>query len=371
MKSAYQPLFEPFIFRSGVQTENRIMVAPMTHYSSNDDGTISEQEIPYIGARSDGPGIVITACANVHVNGKAFPGQPGIHDDAHIPGLKRLAETIHAKGAKAVIQIHHGGLQCPPDLVPNGDVLSASDLPEKGARGLSDAEVKEIIEGFGAATTRAIKAGFDGVEIHGANGYLIQQFFSPHTNKRTDAWGGESASDRLAFPLAIVDAVKSAVATEGAENFLVGYRFSPEEPETPGLTMEDTFVLVDALAQKELDYLHVSLMEAHSKARRGADETRSRLSLIKERVGEQVPLVGVGSVHTPAQAVAVLEDEDMDFVAIGREFLIEPNWVNMVKNGEEANIQTVIKVSQKETYTLPEPLWNLIMNARGWVPFEE
>ena len=370
MNSAYTSLFKPFTFRSGLEVDNRIMIAPMTHYSSNGDGTISEQELPYISARSEGPGVVITACANVTANGKAFPGQPGINDDAHIPGLKQLAEAIHEKGSKAVIQIHHGGVECPPELVPNGDVLSASDLPERGARALTDEEVKEVITGFGEATARAIEAGFDGVEIHGANGYLIQQFFSPHTNKRTDAWGGETATDRLAFPLAIVDAVEKVVAEKAPKNFLVGYRFSPEEPETPGLTMEDTFVLVDALAESQLDYLHVSLMEAHSKARRGADETRSRLSLLHERVGKLIPLVGVGSVHTPVEAVSVLE-EGMDFVALGRGLLIEPNWVNLVKNGEEAHIQTVIKVSEKEKYVLPDPLWNVIMNAGGWVPFEE
>ncbi|MDQ0207727.1 NADH-dependent flavin oxidoreductase [Alkalicoccobacillus murimartini] len=371
MNSAYTSLFNPFTFKSGVKVDNRIMIAPMTHYSSKEDGSISEQELTFIEARSEGPGVVITACANVTANGKAFPGQPGINLDTHLPGLKKLAETIHKKGSKAVIQIHHGGVQCPPELVPNGDVLSASDIPEKGARALTDEEVKEIVKGFGEATTRAIEAGFDGVEIHGANGYLIQQFFSPHTNKRSDAWGGETAADRLAFPLAVVDAVKQAVAEKAPENFLVGYRFSPEEPETPGLTMEDTFVLVDALAAKELDYLHVSLMEAHSKARRGADETRTRLSLLHERVGELVPIVGVGSVHTPGEAVAVLEEEGMDFVALGRELLVEPNWVNLVKNGQENQIQTVIKVSEKEKYVLPEPLWNVIMNAGGWVPFEE
>lgn len=113
MNPKYKPLFEPFTFKSGVTINNRIAVAPMTHYASNEDGTISEAELDYIIPRSKEMGMVITACANVTPDGKAFPGQPAIHDDSNIPGLKKLAQAIQAQGAKAVVQIHHGGIECP------------------------------------------------------------------------------------------------------------------------------------------------------------------------------------------------------------------------------------------------------------------
>lgn len=210
MKKKYEPLFEPFTFPSGVTIDNRIAVAPMTHYSSNEDGTISDQELDYIIPRSKEMGIVITACANVTADGKAFPGQPAINQDSQISGLKKLAQAIQAQGSKAIVQIHHGGIECPPELVPNQEVVGASDIFDNGkqiVRALEDHEVENIAKAFGEATRRAIEAGFDGVEIHGANGYLIQQFYSPKTNQRTDRWGG-SAEKRLAFPLAIVDEVK-------------------------------------------------------------------------------------------------------------------------------------------------------------------
>ncbi|WP_268475993.1 cell wall metabolism sensor histidine kinase WalK [Bacillus atrophaeus] len=125
MKKKYEPLFEPFTFPSGVTIDNRIAVAPMTHYSSNEDGTISDQELDYIIPRSKEMGMVITACANVTADGKAFPGQPAINQDSQISGLKKLAQAIQAQGSKAIVQIHHGGIECPPELVPNQEVVGA------------------------------------------------------------------------------------------------------------------------------------------------------------------------------------------------------------------------------------------------------
>ncbi|QDF49245.1 putative NADH-dependent flavin oxidoreductase [Bacillus velezensis] len=372
MKQTYKPLFEPFTFESGVTIPNRISVAPMTHYSSNDDGTISDRELSYITPRSKEMGMVITACANVTPDGKAFPGQPGIYDDSHIPGLKKLAQAIQSQGAKAVVQIHHGGLECPPELVPKNDVVSPSGSEEDGrqtSRALTEQEIEHIVKAFGEATRRAIEAGFDGVEIHGANGYLIHQFYSPKTNRRTDRWGG-SDEKRLAFPLAVVDAVKQAIDTHAENPFVLGYRLSPEEPETPGLTMKETFMLADALAEENLDYLHISLMDVNSKARRGADTSRTRMDLLNERVGHKVPLMAVGSIYTADEALAVLES-GIPLVALGRVILINPEWAVLVKEGREQEIEKAIQASEIEKYRLPEPLWEMIQNTGGWVPFEK
>ena len=201
LKNEFNPLFEPFTFPGGASIDGRLVVAPMTHFGSHEDGTISKEEIDFITARSSEMGMVITACANVTPDGKAFEGQPSIARDEDIPGLKKLAAAIQAKGTKAIIQIHHGGSQALPHLVPNGDVVAPSDVFKDGkqiARALKEEEMTHIIDSFKEATRRAIQAGFDGVEIHGANGYLLQQFYSPHSNQRTDQWGG-SEEKRLAF----------------------------------------------------------------------------------------------------------------------------------------------------------------------------
>ncbi|MCM3655167.1 NADH-dependent flavin oxidoreductase [Metabacillus litoralis] len=376
MNSKYTPLFQPITLRSGIQLDNRVVMAPMTTFSSNQDGTVSDEEVAYYSRRSNGVGMVVTACAYVTPNGKGFQGEFGSDRDDLIPSLRRIASAIKEQGAKAVLQIFHGGRMCPPELVPDGEIVSASAVPaEQGVvsdqvpRALNETEIQSIIRDFGESTRRAIEAGFDGVEIHGANGYLIQQFFSPHSNRREDQYGG-SLEKRLSFPIAVVDEVKKAVAEHAKEPFLIGYRFSPEEPETPGITMADTLALVDALASKELDYLHVSLMEFWSTPRRGVEDSRSRLEIIQERVGESVPVIGVGSIYTADDALKAIES-GVSMIAIGRGLIIDPDWVEKVKQGKESEIEIKLKKDAGSRLVVPNPLWQVIVNTPGWFPIED
>jgi 2,4-dienoyl-CoA reductase-like NADH-dependent reductase (Old Yellow Enzyme family) len=375
MNPKYQPLFEPFVFANGVALPNRLVMAPMTNFGSHPDGVVSDQELKYYVHRTKGVGLVITACAYVSASGKGFHGEFGADSDQLIPSLERLATAIKTQGAKAILQIFHGGRLCPPVLVPNGDIVSASAVPAEAQnitaeqpvpRPLREEEIEAIIRDFGEATRRAIQAGFDGVEIHGANGYLVQQFFSPHANEREDRWGG-SIEKRMAFPLAVVAAVKQAVARHATSPFIVGYRFSPEEPETPGITMADTLVLVDTLADQGLDYLHISLREYDSKPRRGATGTQSRLEMVQDKVGARVPLIGVGSVYTPDDALQVLAT-GVPLVALGRGLIMEPDWVEKVRQGREATIQTKLDKTAKDHLVVPDYLWQVILTTPGWFP---
>jgi 2,4-dienoyl-CoA reductase-like NADH-dependent reductase (Old Yellow Enzyme family) len=372
MNTKYKPLFEEITLRSGIQLKNRIIMAPMTNWSSHEDGTVSDAEINYYVRRSSGVGMVVTACTYVTRNGKGFAGEFGGDTDEMIPSLQRLASAIKGQGAKALLQIFHGGRLCPPELVPNGDVVSASDIPsdQNGnviPRPLTEAEIEAIIRDFGEATRRAIEAGFDGVEIHGANGYLLQQFFSPHTNRRNDRWGGD-LNKRLTFPLAIVDEVKRVVAAHAKQPFAVGYRFSPEESEEEnGITMDDTLKLVDMLAGKQLDYVHISLFDFQSKPRVGADDSKSRLEWVIETVANRTLVIGVGSVHTPYEALQLLQTGSA-LVALGRELIMEPDWVAKTAEGREAEIVTTLSKQDQQRLVIPDPLWQAIMQAPGWFP---
>ncbi len=375
MKPKYQPLFDTFSFRSGVQVKNRLVMAPMTTYSGNPDDTVSKGELTYYSRRAKGLGMVITACTYVTANGKGFPGEFAGDRDDMIPSLRELATAIQSQGAKAILQIFHAGRMSPPELVPNGETVSASAVAAEQAgaqtpRALTDAEVKDIVKAFGETTRRAIEAGYDGVELHGANGYLIHQFFSPHSNRRDDHWGG-SLEKRLNFPLAVVEEVKRVVAEHAKQPFLVGYRFSPEEPETPGISMADTLVLTDALADKDLDYLHVSLMDFWSTPRtvsEGSSETR--LQLIMKQVNDRVPVIGVGSIHTPDEALKALET-GVPLLALGRELIIEPEWVEKVAQGRESEIAVELSHNDQARLEIPDPLWNAIMHTPGWFPIAE
>ncbi|WP_078433441.1 NADH-dependent flavin oxidoreductase [Metabacillus halosaccharovorans] len=378
MNEQNKSLLTSYTLPNGIQLKNRIVMAPMTNFSSNPDGTVTDAEVNYYARRSKGVSMVITACTYVTPNGKGFHGEFGADTDEMISSLKKLAKNIKDQGAKAVLQIFHGGRMCPPELVPNGEIVSASDIPaEKGGvstdepdvkpRPLTETEVEEIIHAFGETTRRAIEAGFDGVEIHGANGYLIQQFFSPHSNRREDRFGG-SLEKRMTFPLAVVDSVKKAVQEHAKTPFIVGYRFSPEEPETPGITMDETLVLVDALSDKGLDYLHVSLMDFFSTPRRGVEDlTKTRIDYLKETINNRVPLIGVGSIYTAEDARNAFAS-GIPLLALGRELIIDPDWVQKIAEGKEDEIVTKIDKDKQEALVIPDPLWNAIINTPGWFP---
>lgn len=371
MNKKYEPLFDSFPFPNGISLKNRLVMAPMTNFSSNEDGTVSDAEVKYYARRSKGVSMVVTACTYVTRDGKGFQGEFGADTDEMIPSLRKLASAIKGEGAKAVLQIFHGGRECPPDLVPNGEIVSASDVQSernsaKAPRALSDVEIEAIISAFGDTTRRAIESGFDGVEIHGANGYLIQQFFSPHSNRRDDKWGG-TLERRMAFPLAIVDEVKRVTAEHAKDPFIIGYRFSPEEPETPGITMADTLQLIDTLADKKLDYLHVSLNDFWSKPRRGVEDDRSRMEIIHERVGSKVPVIGVGSLYS-AEDVIKASETGVPLLALGRELIIDPDWVEKVQTGREDDIETKLDLGAQTRLVVPDPLWQAIVNTPGWFP---
>jgi len=374
MNSNYKNILSPFTFPvSGLKIDNRIVMAPMTTFSGNDDGTTTEAELKYYSERNQTAGLLITACAYVIRHGKGFHGQIGADSDELIPSLKRIADTLKANGNKAVLQIYHGGRMSPPEELLDSQAISASAVAaeREGAqvpREMTESEIEETIVAFGEATRRAIEAGFDGVEIHGANTYLIQQFFSPHSNRRTDKWGGDLLK-RMSFPLAVVDTVKAAAALS-SRPFLVGYRISPEELENPGITMEDTLTLVEALSKKQLDYLHVSVMDFWTGSMRDKNDKRSRAQVISDKVGDILPIIGVGGIRTPEEAAQVL-DTNIPLIAMGRELLMEPHWLTKVKNNAVNQIRTELDVNAQDLLKIPTPLWNGLLSRTGWMPMKK
>ncbi len=374
MKKKYGKLFETVKLTNGEEIRNRIVMAPMTTFSGDSDGTISDQEIEYYKHRSKGLGMLITACIGVSKNGIAFPGQFEAFAEGAVPKLKKLTEILKEEGTKAILQIHHGGRMALPELVPDGIVVSAGNIPTPRMpdiipHELDDKGIEEIIKDFGMATKMAIEAGFDGVEIHGANTYLIQQFFSPHSNRRNDKWGG-SLEKRLLFPMRIIDEVKNAVKESGNSKFIVGYRFSPEEIETPGIRIDDTLYLVENLVNKKLDYLHISLQNVWEKSSMSPNVNKSMTEIVSEKINGRVPLITVGSIHTADDALEALASKS-DFIALGREILMVPDWIEKVQNDKEDEIiATISKNSQKEL-VIPEKLFSAMLNMSGRIPFKD
>ncbi|MET3290479.1 UNVERIFIED_CONTAM: 2,4-dienoyl-CoA reductase-like NADH-dependent reductase (Old Yellow Enzyme family) [Brevibacillus sp. OAP136] len=369
MKARYHPIAEPLHLANGLQLKNRIVMAPMTHSASHPDGSVSDAEIKYYARRAKGAGMIVTAGATVTLKG-GFPGQFAADRDELLPGLKRLARTLKTNGAKAVLQLVHAGRKLPPSC---SEVISASAVADEkqGAsvpREATEAEIVAIIEAFGNAARKAILAGFDGVELHGANGFLLQQFFSPHANRRNDSWGG-TLERRMAFPLAVIETVKQVVKQYAEQPFLIGYRLSPEEPETPGITMADTLQFCDVLAASGLDYLHVSLNDFWSLPRRGVTDERSRITIIERRIGHRLPVIGVGGIHTAEDALLALQS-GVPLIALGRELIMEPDWLEKIAEGREEEIRTTIKLGDQEALAIPDSLWKSIWAMPGWFPLE-
>ncbi|MET3697487.1 2,4-dienoyl-CoA reductase-like NADH-dependent reductase (Old Yellow Enzyme family) [Bacillus oleivorans] len=374
MDPKYELIFQTFPLSSGFVLKNRILMAPMTNSSSNEDGSVTDEEIEYYRVRSGGVAAVITACAYVLPDGKGFPNAIGADRDELIPSLKKLASAIKGEGAKAILQIFHAGRMAIPDLLPDKQPVSASAVAaeREGAvtpREMTEADINKTIQAFSEATRRAIEAGFDGVEIHGANTYLIQQFFSPHSNRRNDKWGG-TIEKRMAFPLAVIDAIQKAVKEHAKQPLIVGYRISPEERENPGITMEDTLRFVDALADQNLDYIHVSVRNFWAGSIRDKSDDHSRVIMIREHVGDRVPVIGVGNLYSPDDVIKALKTK-VPLLAIGRELIMEPKWVEKIANGKQDEIRITLSLADQKQLVIPDPLWNMITGVPGWFPVED
>ena len=216
-------LFEPLAFTRGPAMKNRFMLAPMTNCQSHDDGRLSDEELRWLAMRAEGGfGLTMTCASHVQARGRGFPGQLGIFSDVHVEGLSRLAAAIKRNGSVAVAQLHHAGMRAPPALIGSQPV-SPSDDAETGARALSHDEVVQLREDFIAAALRAERAGFDGVELHGAHGYVLCQFLSPETNRRTDEYGG-TLENRSRLLLEILSGIRERCRSD----LTVGVRLSPE-----------------------------------------------------------------------------------------------------------------------------------------------
>lgn len=347
---------ETFTFKNGVTLKNKVVMAPMTTMSSFYNGMVSKDELDYYAKRAGGPGMVITAVANVTPNGKGFEGELSATSDEMIPSLRSLAKTIQSKGAKAVLQIFHAGRKTFARIIGGEQPVSAGTVkalyPEDSEtpRALTSDEIEAIIKDFGQATKRAIIAGFDGVELHGANTYLLQQFFSENSNQRTDKWGG-NRDERMTFAKAVIKEVQSVIDKYATKPFILGYRLSPEEIEKPGIRLEDSLYFVENI-KRDVDYIHLSMGSYLRTSLNNPEDKKPILNYFIETIEPEVPLIGLGSVETPTDAQEVI-NKGASLVAMGRELLREPNWVEKVQRNDENSIRTTISASDMDELSIP------------------
>lgn len=348
-------------------------MAPMTTWSGNTDGTVSEQEIAYYRRRVNGIGMVITGSTSIAANAISFQDQFAGYDDKFIPSLARLADAAKSGGGKAILQILHGGNKTNSDLVDPKDIVSASAVVTHEStfaeavmpRPLTEAEILGIIKAFGETTRRAIAAGFDGVELHGAFGFLFQNFLSPYYNKRQDKWGG-SLENRMRFALAVVDEIKSVIARDAKRPFVLGYRITLEEHLDGGLRLPDSLALIDELIKRDIDYVHVALKNVlTSKPIGSSDGEATYLETLIKFVDHRIPLISAGELATPEQVETALS-EGLDLAGIAHGLIINPDWAEKVKTGQTADIERQLQVSRLADMVLPDNLWRVIQDSGDW-----
>lgn len=366
-------LFQSFQLTPDLGLRNGIVMAPMTTWSANEDATISAQELDYMRKRVKDVGLVITGCTHVQENGLGFSREFAGFDDRFIPSLTKLAQTAKSGGAPAILQIFHAGIKAIPNLIPDADIVSASALPitagpfkadQLSSRALSHDEVLQLIHDFGEATRRAIEAGFDGIELHGAHGFIIQNFFSPLYNQRKDEWGG-SLEKRMAFPLAVVAEVKRVIQQHAQHPFALGYRISVEEYEDNGLSIADSLVLIDQLIQADIDYLHVSLADVLHSIPKNDIHQQLTIEHVLQQVADRIPVIAAGLLRTPQQAEQAL-DLGLPLVAIGKALVMNPNWVELAQRGQIERIAIELNPADVPQLSIPDHLWHEIQVRGGW-----
>ncbi|MEM7250495.1 MAG: NADH:flavin oxidoreductase [Pseudomonadota bacterium] len=319
--------FSPMSFIRGPAMKNRFMLAPLTNLQSHPDGCLSDDEFNWLTMRARGRfGLTMTCAAHVQARGQGFPGQLGSFDDKHIEGLTRLATGIHAHHSVAVVQLHHAGMRAPSDLIGETPVSASAD-DETGAREMSLAEVEGLRDDFIAAAIRAERAGFDGVELHGAHGYVICQFLSADINRRTDRYGG-SLENRCRLLLEIIDGVRANCRA----HFNLGVRLSPERF---GIVLDESRTLAQQLMSGgQIDYLDMSLWDVFKTPNEEGYEGTSLLEHFTNLERGEVRLGVAGKIKT-ADAVNRCLAEGADFVLLGRAAILHHDFPIQMESSED------------------------------------
>ena len=340
-------LFAPGTIGS-MALKNRLIMAPMGTNYATWNGMVNDRLVDYYAERaSGGVGLVTVGFSHVHNSGQMSPCSMGVHDDAVIPGLRRLTDAIHAGGAKASIQIAHGGRRCRSGVM-GSQPLAPSSLPCVGGempRELSAAEIETVIEWFVLAARRVRAGGFDAVTLHLANGYLLQSFMSPYSNRRTDGYGG-SVEARTRLPREIVEGMRREL---GAEVPII-VRLSVDDFLEGGVTLSDGRRMAQLLESAGADAIDVTAGMPETMYIIGPPMAMPKGFLVSHgraiKDSVRIPVAVVGRINDPLLAEQILRDGDADFISVGRPLLADPQFANKARSGRAEDIRPCIACNE-------------------------
>lgn len=316
---------------NGLTVKNRIVFPPVVCFNySFEDGKVTDRNTEhYRQMAAGGAGIIVTEATAVMAEGRLAPFQLGIWSDDQIDGMRRIADAVKETGALSLLQIHHGGLLTSEKVSTMAKAPSVDPGNPRSVE-LTIAGITEIKQAFIAAATRAQKAGYQGIELHGAHGYLLNQFASSLFNRRTDEYGG-NIRNNMKLAVDIVHGIREACGKE----FIIGYRQGANSP-----TLEDGIVIAGILENAGVDLLHVShggSLQNLPRTPKGFDYNWIVFSGTEIKKHVKIPVIVVNEIRTPERAAWLIENELADFVALGRPQMADPEWVNHVQNGEAIN----------------------------------
>lgn len=334
-----------------MRLRNRIALPPLTTNCADKDGKVTESILRFYGDRSKHLGLVIVEATAVRADGRIVPGSLGLWDDGQVDGMSRLAAAIREKGAVPVVQLNHAGARCTPR---GGEMQGASPSgvrfrPDVDPFAMSIAQIEEMAVCFAEAAGRAVAAGFEGVEIHGAHFYLISQFLSPLTNTRNDRYGGD-ARGRATFALEVLQAVRRKVGSKPALLF----RLNAVEKVEGGQILEDAVTAGRLLAENGVDCIHVSLVTgaswkeengkrflvAASALPKNAPAGANVSLAAKMRKETGLPVIAVGKLGEGSAAADAVADGSVDMVAIGRQMIADPDTAGKILAGKGNEVIT-------------------------------
>lgn len=334
-----------------MELRNRVVMSPMVTNYCTEDGRPTERYMAYHEARAKGGvGLLTVEATYVTLAGRGFPNEAGLHKDDVVEDWKKYTARMHAQGAKCSVQLYHAGRQT--STAATGMELEApSAIPCPIMQGqpkeLTVARIHELVNEFGEAARRAKEAGFDAVEVHGAHGYLINEFLSPYSNKRTDEYGG-SAEKRERFPLEIVQRIREVVGPD----FPIIYRISTDEFVEGGLTIQDTCEFCKHLVAAGIDAIHCSggVYQTAYRIIQPAPEAvalyADNAAAIKQAIGGAVPVMVAGRIKDYDVAEGILEDGKADFIVMGRALLADPEVVHKMEEGRFSDIRRCLSCNQ-------------------------
>jgi len=343
---AYPHLFSPLALGS-LTLKNRVVMSPMSTEMGGEDGSVTPRMIAFYRERAlGGVGLITVEYTCVDPDtGRASPRQLTLEGSANLPGHIELIRTLHDAGAHVFMQIQHSGQYSNAALLPGGmavgpsDVFTRRDPKRQIARAMTGEEIERMIEAFGKTAEMAVVAGYDGVELHGAHGYLLTQFLSPFGNHRQDRWGSDFEG-RLRFPCAVINRVKAAIG-----NRPLSFRISADEFTPGGLTIADMEMITPHLAAAGADLFHISTGWGVGAAFATVIEPMSTAEGWRIPLAERIrrasgkPVIAVGQIRWPETAEAAIAAGQADLIALGRPMLADPYWANKAMEGRRDAIR--------------------------------